>query len=247
MKLVSWNVNGFRAAIRHGFYDFLEKFKPDIVAIQEIKQSDKPLIQADYEVFWNPAKKKGYAGTAVLTKIKPLSVSYGIGIDKFDDEGRVLTLEFEQFFLLNIYFPNSQHGLTRLDFKIEFDEALLKYAEKLRKIKPVVLVGDFNVAHEEIDIARPKSNEGNAGFTQEERRWMTKFLDKGYIDLWRYFHKDVIQYSWWSYRFNARAKNIGWRIDYIIASQEFLPHIKNVEILTDVLGSDHAPLLAEII
>ncbi len=247
---MTWNVNGFRAAIRHGFYDFLKEYTPDILGIQEIKQDTKPMIPPEfneYKLFWNPAKKKGYAGTALFTKPTPLSVVYGMGIEEFDSEGRILTAEYDEFYLLNIYFPNAQHGLTRLDFKIAFDEALLNYAEKLRKNKPLIMMGDFNVAHTEKDIARPKENEGNAGYTKEEKEWMNKLLNKGYVDIWRHFHpNDSETYSWWSYRFNARARNIGWRVDYIVVGKEFINRVKSVEILTEVMGSDHAPIVAEL-
>ena len=242
LKILSWNVNGFRAVVKKGFFEFLKKEKPDILGLQEIKQIEKPMIE-EYLVVWNPAKRKGYAGTAVYTLVNPLKITKGIGIKKFDDEGRVITLEFEKFFLINAYFPNAQRGLKRLDFKLEFNNALLNYMEKLREKKPIVLIGDFNVAHKEIDIARPKDNIHNAGFTIEERQWMDKLLSKGYIDTFRMFHpNEKGAYSWWTYRFNARARNIGWRVDYVIVSNELKDKVKDAFILKDVYGSDHAPV-----
>ncbi len=245
--LVSWNVNGIRACYSHGFLAFVKKYKPDILALQEIKATPdklpKELVNLlDYESIWYPAKRRGYAGTAVYTKAKPTAVKYGTGIKEFDDEGRVITLEFKKFFFINAYFPNSQHELTRLKFKIKFDREILKYMEKLRKKKPVVICGDFNVAHKEIDLANPKQNEQNAGFTIEERREMNKILRSGYIDTFRMFVKEGGHYSWWTYRFNARARNIGWRVDYFLVSKELEKKVKDAFILEDVHGSDHAPV-----
>ncbi len=247
--IMSWNINGFKAAVKHGFFSVIKKYKPDILGVQEIKHDTTPLLPgelSDYAVIWYPAKKKGYAGTALLTKKKPSSVVKGIGEKAFDDEGRVITAEYEHFYLLNIYFPNAQHTLDRLDFKLKFDDALLKWVEKLRRQKPIVMMGDFNVAHEPIDIARPKQNEGNAGYTKEERDWFSKLLTHGYVDTFRYKHGDTVKYSWWSYRFNARARNIGWRVDYIVVSEELKRHVVESDILTDVKGSDHAPLIAKL-
>ena len=248
MHLYSWNVNGFRAVVKNGFYNFLNKYNPDILGIQEIKYSEKPLEPKDYSIIWNPAKRKGYAGTAIFIKknIDIKSKSFSLGVDKFDHEGRIIILELDEFYFINTYFPNSQHGLPRLDFKIEFDKLFHKHLNKLRKNKPVIACGDFNVAHEEKDIARPKSNEGNAGFTKQERDWMTKFLSDGYIDTFRYLHPNTIKYSWWSYRFSARKRNIGWRIDYFITSDDLKSKIKNADILANVLGSDHAPIYLHI-
>lgn len=247
LLLMSWNVNGIRAAVRNGFLDFLDKYNPDILALQEIKakEDDIPMEVRYYEgylKFFNPAKRKGYAGTALFTKIEPQSVSFGIGDEKFDSEGRVITAEYEKFYLVNAYFPNSQHGLTRLDFKIEFDRKIHAYLNELRRNKPVVLCGDFNVAHKEIDLANPKQNEKNAGFTPEERAWMDEFLKDGYVDTFRMFTKEGGHYTWWTYRFNARARNIGWRVDYFVVSEEMVPHVKKSWILSDVYGSDHAPI-----
>lgn len=247
MKLISWNVNGFRAAVRKGFYDFLEKEKPDILALQEIKSDEVPHfpIGFSYKVFWNPAKKKGYSGTAIFTKEKPRSYLHGLGEDKFDNEGRVTTLEFEAFYLINAYFPNSQRDLARLSFKLEFNQLMKKHLDKLKKKKPVVLCGDLNVAHEPIDIARPKANEGKSGYTKEERNWMTGFLKSGYLDTYRALHPKKEEYSWWTYRFGAREKNIGWRIDYFVVNSEYMESVKKAEILTSVMGSDHAPIFLE--
>ncbi|MBR9689828.1 MAG: exodeoxyribonuclease III [Candidatus Altiarchaeota archaeon] len=248
MKIVSWNVNGFRASVKKGFYEFLEKENPDVLCLQEIKSHEIPTFPLgfQYKVLWNPAKKKGYSGTAVFSKIPIRSYTHGLGEEKFDSEGRVTTVEFEDFFLINTYFPNSQRELTRLDFKLEFNELLLKHLEQLKKRKPVVLCGDLNVAHEEIDIARPKDNKKNAGFTQAERDWMTKLLSAGYIDTFRHMHPEDTAYTWWTYRFNARSRNIGWRIDYFVVSNKFTSRIEKASVLTDVMGSDHAPVLIEV-
>ncbi len=247
LLLISWNVNGIRAVVRNGFLDFLEKYDPDILALQEIKakESDVPMevrYYPGYHKYWNPAKRKGYAGTALFTKIEPLKVSFGIGDEKFDSEGRVITAEYDKFFLVNAYFPNSQHGLTRLDFKIEFDEKIHEYLNSLRERKPVILCGDFNVAHKEIDLANPKQNVKNAGFTPEERAWMDRFLQDGYIDTFRMFTKEGGHYTWWTYRFKARERNIGWRVDYFVVSEELKNKVKKSWILSDVYGSDHAPI-----
>ena len=250
LRIASWNVNGIRAAIRKGFWEAVRKLDPDILCIQEIKADAPPEIPLDlqgYVWYWFPAKKKGYAGTAVLTRAKPENVSYGLGIQKFDDEGRVITLEYPPFYLVNAYFPHAQRGLTRLDFKLEFNRAVEDYVERLRGKKPVVLAGDFNVAHREIDIARPKENAGNAGFTPEERAWIDRFLGKGWIDTFRYFHPDEAgKYTWWTYRFNARAKNIGWRVDYIVVSPELRENLRDAWIFYDTYASDHVPTVAEI-
>jgi exodeoxyribonuclease-3 len=245
--LVSWNVNGIRAAVRNGFLEFLEKYSPDILALQEIKakEDNVPMEVRYYEgyhKYWNPAERKGYAGTALFTKIDPLNVKFGIGDERFDSEGRAITAEYEKFFLVNAYFPNAQHGLTRLDFKLEFDNEIHRYLNSLRKKKPVVLCGDFNVAHKEIDLANPKQNEKNAGFTPEERAWMDKFLQDGYVDTFRMFTKEGGYYSWWTYRFKARERNIGWRVDYFVVSEELRNKVKKSWIMGEVYGSDHAPV-----
>ena len=261
MKLISWNVNGIRAVAKKGLADFLKKVKPDVLCLQETKISDAKREEhefdfADYIEYWHSAKRPGYSGVLTLVKkgIKILSAKKEIGIKKFDDEGRINILELDKFYLVNTYFPNSNHELSRLDYKIEFNDALLDYVKKLEKNpstslrtgKPVIICGDFNVAHQEIDLARPKDNMGTAGFTYEERIWMTKFLSKGFVDTFRYKNGNKIQYSWWSYRFNARVKNIGWRIDYFCVSKKLAAQIKSAYILNEVYGSDHCPVGIEI-
>jgi exodeoxyribonuclease III len=253
MKIISWNVNGIRAVVKKGFTNFLKKQKPDILCLQEIKINDEARMKEqfdfrDYQEYWHPAEKPGYSGTAVLVKnnLPVVSIKNGIGNKKFDREGRVQTLEFKNFYLINAYFPNSNHELTRLDFKLEFNKAFHKYANKLAKKKPLIMGGDFNVAHEEIDLARPKDNIGNPGFTDQERTWMTKFLNSGYIDTYRYLNKNKVQYSWWGYRFNSRARNIGWRIDYFCVPEKMKEQIKNAFILDKIMGSDHCPIGIEI-
>ncbi len=247
LTLMSWNVNGIRAVYRNGFLKFLEEYKPDILSLQEIKADKKsvpPPVKnyPSYIKYWNPAMRKGYAGTALFTKIKPKDVRFGIGNEKFDGEGRVITANFDKFYLVNVYFPNAQHGLTRLDFKLEFDEEFHKYVNSLRKEKPVVICGDFNVAHKEIDLANPKQNVKNAGFTPEERAWMDRFIADGWVDTFRMFVKEGGHYTWWTYRFNARARNIGWRVDYFIVSEDIRDRVKKSWILKEVYGSDHAPI-----
>jgi len=250
MKIISWNVNGIRAAIRNGFNDFLKNTKFDVLCLQETKESEtKPSKRENlnnYTEYWYPAKKKGYSGTAVFAKSKPKSVSFGIGIEKYDNEGRVITLEYDNYYLINAYFPNSQRELARLDFKLEFDKEFLKYCERLREKKPIIFCGDLNVAHKEIDLKNPKQNKKNAGFTFEERNWFDEIEKKGYIDTFREFVKEGENYTWWSYRFKARKRNIGWRIDYFIVSKELKKKIKNAFILKDITGSDHCPIGLEI-
>lgn len=255
MKILSWNVNGIRAVIRKDFLPFLKKEKPDIILLQEIKISAQDVLREqfdfpDYKEFWNSAERPGYSGTAILVKDslakKVIGNNNGIGQKIFDNEGRVQTLEFKNYFLVNTYFPHSNHELTRLNFKIDFNKAVARYLNKLTKKKPVIIGGDFNVAHQEIDLARPKDNIGNPGFTNEEREWMSKFLASGFIDTYRHINKDKIQYSWWSYKFNARARNIGWRIDCFCASQSIAKNIKRAFILDKIFGSDHCPVGIEI-
>lgn len=251
MNLISWNVAGLRACINKGLIDFMKKEGADVYCFQEVKCSEHqiPLELGElkgYESFHSFAKKKGYSGVSVYTKIKPLKVISGIGNNDFDSEGRTLTLEFENFFLLNIYFPHSQRDLKRLNFKLQFNNAVLEYCKKLEETKPVIIASDFNVAHTEIDLANPKQNEKNAGFTKEERRWFDLFLKAGFIDTFREFNKDKGHYTWWTYRSNARQRNIGWRIDYFIISAGLRNKLKKSEILKEVLGSDHAPILLEI-
>ena len=248
IKILSWNVNGIRSAWGKGLKELIQSKRYDILLFQEIKSDTVPveINELGYYVFPYPAKRKGYSGVLSLSKAKPLKVIEGIGDPKFDDEGRVLTLEFDNMYIINSYFPNSQHGLTRLEFKMKFDEEIEGFLQGLRKQKPVIICGDFNVAHEEIDIARPKENENNAGFTPQEREWMTKFLSLGYIDTYRMFVKEGGHYSWWTYRFNARDKNIGWRIDYCVVSEELKKKIIKADILEEQKGSDHAPVVIEL-
>ncbi len=253
MKIISWNVNGIRAVIKKGFINFLKKQKPDILCLQEIKidevsRAKEQFNFKDYQEYWHPAERPGYSGTAVLVKnsLTVISVKNGIGKKEFDREGRVQTLEFKNFYLINAYFPHSNHELTRLDFKLQFNQAFYKYVDKLAKKKPLVMGGDFNVAHEEIDLARPKDNVGNPGFTNQERAWMTKFLNSGYIDSYRYLNKNKVQYSWWGYRFNLRARNIGWRIDYFCVPEKIKKQVKSAFILDEIIGSDHCPVGIEI-
>ncbi len=249
--MMSWNVNGIRAVAKNGFVDFLKRYSPDILALQEIKASEDKVPKEiryypEYEKIWNPAEKPGYSGTAVFTKIAPKRVSKGIGKRKFDSEGRVITLDYGPIYFVNAYFPNAQRGLARLDFKLGFNRAIHKYLNKLRDEKPVIVTGDFNVAHKEIDLANPKQNEKNAGFTPEERAWMDEFLSDGWVDTFRMFTKEGGHYTWWTYRFKARERNIGWRIDYFIVSEDLVPRVKKSWILSEVYGSDHAPIGLEL-
>ncbi len=247
LNIVSWNVNGLRAALKKGFFEVLAKFNADIFAIQEIKALPEQLPDEvknieGYHVYWNPAVKKGYSGTAVFTKSKPLQVHFGLGREDFDQEGRVLTLEYENFYLLNIYFPNAQHELKRIDYEIEFDFAVLAFMEELAEKKSVVVCGDFNVAHQPIDLANPKTNEKNPGYSIHERAWMDRVVEAGYIDTFRMFDPGPDRYTWWSYRFNARARNIGWRLDYFIVDQGSKDRVRGAAIHEDVFGSDHCPV-----
>lgn len=249
MTILSWNINGIRAAIRKGFIDFLKKTKPDIICLQEIKISSEARAQEDfdfpdYQEFFNSAQRPGYSGTAILVK-NGLKVKILPDLN-WDDEGRIQVLDIGQYYLANIYFPNANHELSRLDFKIKFSDKLLVYLKKLEKKKPLIITGDYNVAHHEIDLARPKENVGNPGFTNEERVWMSKFLSRGFKDTFRNIHPDKIQYSWWSYRANARANNVGWRIDYFCVSDKIIKKISKAYILDSVMGSDHAPVGIEI-
>lgn len=245
IKLISWNVNGIRAAVGKGFLVFFHESDADIFCLQETKLSEGQL-ELDlpgYYDYWNYADKKGYSGTALFTKKKPLSVTYGIGVDEHDHEGRVITAEFAGFYMVTCYTPNAQHELTRLDYRMRWEEDFLAYIKKLDSRKPVIYCGDLNVAHEEIDLKNPKSNRGNPGFTDEERDKMTKVLAEGFTDTFRYLYPDRTDaYSWWSYRMNARAKNIGWRIDYFICSDRIADRIEDAVIYPDVMGSDHCPV-----
>ena len=249
MKLISWNVNGLRACMGKGFLDFVAAENPDILCLQETKmqqgQADVPVD--GYHEYWCSAEKKGYSGTALFTKTEPLTVSYNLGIDEHDHEGRVITAEYPEFYLVTVYVPNSQDGLKRLDYRMQWEDAFRAYVKKLDETKPVVICGDMNVAHQEIDLKNPKTNRKNAGFTEEERAKMSELLGAGFVDTWRHFYPDAEGvYSWWSYRFKAREKNAGWRIDYFIVSERFVGRVKAARILTDVFGSDHCPVAIEI-
>ncbi len=249
MKLLSWNVNGLRAVMNKGFKEFFKEINADILALQETKLQEGQIEfnPEGYYTYWNSAVKKGYSGTVVFTKKEPKKVTYGIGIEKHDQEGRVITLEFEKFYFVNCYTPNSQRELTRLDYRMEWEKDFREYLKELNKTKPVILCGDLNVAHNEIDLKNPKSNRHNAGFTDEERSQMTELLNAGFTDSFRYLYpeKEGI-YSWWSYMFHAREKNAGWRIDYFIVSNDIKEKIKDSIIHTEIMGSDHCPVELDI-
>ena len=249
MKFISWNVNGIRACREKGFMDFFNEIDADFFCLQETKLQEGQ-IELDlpgYEQYWNYAEKKGYSGTAIFTKHKPISVSYGIGVEEHDHEGRVITLEYENFYMITVYVPNSQDGLARLDYRMRWEDDFLAYIKKLEESKPVVYCGDLNVAHKEIDLKNPKTNRKNAGFTDEERGKFSTVLENGFIDTFRYFYPDMENiYSWWSYRFSARAKNAGWRIDYFIVSGALKDKLKAAKIHTDIMGSDHCPVELEM-
>lgn len=249
MRLISWNVNGLRACVQKGFLDYFKEADADIFCLQETKlqEGQIELELPGYEQYWNYAQKKGYSGTAVFTKKKPLSVSYGIGIEEHDREGRVITLEFESFYLVTVYTPNSQNELARLSYRMDWEDAFLEYLKRLEEKKPVVFCGDLNVAHQEIDLKNPKTNRRNAGFTDEERAKFTRLTECGFIDTFRWFYPDQEGiYSWWSYRFKAREKNAGWRIDYFCVSECLKNALKDAKIHTEVMGSDHCPVELEI-
>ena len=249
MKLISWNVNGIRACVGKNFLDFFKEVDADVFCIQESKMQEGQLVLEleGYEQYWNYAVKKGYSGTAIFTKRKPISVSYGMGIEEHDQEGRIVTIELEDAYVLTVYTPNSQNELARLPYRMTWEEAFLAYLKKLEEKKPVIFCGDLNVAHQEIDLKNPKSNRKNAGFTDEERSKFTTLLASGFIDTFRYFYPDMEQiYSWWSYRFSARAKNAGWRIDYFCVSKVLEDKLMGAKIHTEVLGSDHCPVELEI-
>ncbi|MGN1344343.1 MAG: exodeoxyribonuclease III [Traorella sp.] len=247
-KLVSWNVNGIRACVTKGFYDFFREVDADIFCIQESKMQDGQLDFKldDYYIYSNSAIKKGYSGVITFSRIKPITVRKGINIEEHDQEGRVLTLEFDNFFLVNCYTPNSKDGLLRLDYRMQWEDDFKAYLKQLEEKKPVILCGDLNVAHQEIDIKNPKTNQRNAGFTIEERNKMSELLESGFIDTYRYLYPNKVEYSWWSYRFKAREKNAGWRIDYFIVSQSLKDKIREAKIYTDIYGSDHCPVGLEI-
>ena len=249
MRLISWNVNGIRACVEKGFLDFFRDIDADVFCLQETKlQAGQIELPLDgYHQYWNYAEKKGYSGTAIFTKNEPLSVAYGIGIDEHDHEGRVITLEFEDYYLITVYTPNSQDGLKRLDYRMKWEADFFNYLKALEEKKPVIFCGDLNVAHKEIDLKNPKTNRKNAGFTDEERACMSKLFDSGFTDTFRFKYPDLTDaYSWWSYRFNARAKNAGWRIDYFIVSDSLNDKIADAKIHSDVFGSDHCPVELEI-
>lgn len=248
MRLISWNVNGIRAAIRKGFLDFLAQYDPDILCIQETKArpEDVDWDPSGYHQYWNSAEKKGYSGTLILSKKKALSTAAGMGIAEHDNEGRVLTAEYDRFFLVNVYTPNSKRGLERLDYRVEWDKAFLKYCKKLEKKKPVIFCGDLNVAHKEIDLTYPKANVKNHGFTPEERKGFDNIVKQGFIDTFRLFCQEPNHYTWWSQMHKARDRNIGWRIDYFCVSESLKPKLKRAAILPEVMGSDHCPVLLEL-
>lgn len=248
MKLVSWNVNGLRACLNKGFVESILSLEAAIVCVQETKAQEEQvdLMIDEYYQYWNSAVKKGYSGTLVLTKIKPLTWTKGIGIDDHDQEGRVLTLEYDNFYLVNVYVPNSQRGLTRLDYRMEWDDAFRTYLDQLNKTKPVIMCGDLNVAHAAIDLKNPKENQRNAGFTIEERNKFSEFLASGFIDSFRYLYPDKIEYSWWSYMNKARERNIGWRIDYFCLATRLQDKLKEATIYQNIMGSDHCPISIDI-
>ncbi len=248
MRLVSWNVNGLRAAIRNGFLDSVASMNPDILCLQETRVSPHEINVGlpGFHQFWNTAKKRGYSGTAIFSRTEPLGVSYGLGMPEHDAEGRVITLEYEKFHLVNVYTPNAQHELTRLDYRQQWDAAFLSYLAGLERTRPVIFCGDLNVAHKEIDLKNPRANEHNPGFTIEERTGFDRFIAHGFIDTFREFNQEPDNYTWWSYRFRAREKNIGWRIDYFCISKALRPALKNASIYKDIYGSDHCPVGIEL-
>tara|TARA_Y100001970_G_scaffold232077_1_gene288724 strand:+ start:6284 stop:7039 length:756 start_codon:yes stop_codon:yes gene_type:complete len=248
MKFISWNVNGIRAVLKKGFMDFLSEYNPDVICLQETKahkeQVDINLTDYPFD-YWNSAVKKGYSGTAIFSKQEPLNIIYDIGIEEHDQEGRVITAEFKNYYLITVYTPNSKRELLRLEYRQQWDIDFLKFVQELEKKKPVIFCGDLNVAHKEIDLKNPKTNRRNPGFTDEERASFDKIIDAGFIDTFREFNVDGGHYTWWSYMFQARKKDIGWRIDYFCISEALKPHLKDAYILKDVMGSDHAPVVME--
>ena len=248
MKLISWNVNGLRACVGKGFFSFMEAEQPDMLCLQETKLQPEqaPQIEGYYE-YWNSAEKKGYSGVALFSKTEPEAVSYGLGIDEHDHEGRVITADYGAFYLVTVYTPNSQDELKRLDYRMRWEDDFRAYLQKLDAEKPVIVCGDRNVAHQEIDLKNPKTNRRNAGFTDEERAKMTELLSAGFTDTFRHFYPELTgAYSWWSYRFKAREKNAGWRIDYFLVSNRLIGRVKAARILSNVFGSDHCPVLIEL-
>lgn len=252
MKLISWNVNGIRAASTKGYTEWFNEYKPDILCVQETKAQKEQLEEKlstpdEYFSYWNSAIKKGYSGTATLTKIEPKNIKFEMDDEKFDGEGRVILTEFDEFLLYNIYFPNGKRDLSRVDYKLEFSDKVLSICEEQKeKGKKIIICGDYNTAHKEIDLKNAKSNEKNTGFLPKERAWIDKLISHGYVDTFREFNKEPGNYTWWSYMFSARAKNVGWRIDYFFVSENVLPHLKDAFILPEVQGSDHCPLGIEV-
>lgn len=245
MKLISWNVNGIRACLQKGFMDFFKEADADIFCLQETKlqEGQHDLELPGYYQYWNYAEKKGYSGTALFTKQEPLNVAYGIGVEEYDHEGRVITAEYADYYVVTVYVPNSRRELERLDYRMQWEEAFLAYIKKLDEVKPVIFCGDLNVAHQEIDLKNPKTNHHNAGFTDEERACFTKVLENGFTDTFRFFYPDKTEvYSWWSYMFQARSKNAGWRIDYFVTSKRLDGQLQDAKIHTQVMGSDHCPV-----
>ena len=249
MKLISWNVNGLRACVTKGFLEYFKEADADIFCIQESKlqEGQIDLSLEGYHQYWNYAEKKGYSGTAVFTKAEPLSVTYGMGIEPHDHEGRLITLEYSDFYLVTVYTPNSQDGLARLEYRMEWEDDFRAYLKKLEESKPVTVCGDMNVAHCEIDLKNPKTNRKNAGFTDQERGKFTELLEAGFTDTYRYLYPEKIEYSWWSYRFKAREKNAGWRIDYFLVSEGMKQKVSDAKIHTEVLGSDHCPVELDLV
>ena len=251
MKIISWNVNGIRAVLKKGFAEWFAEEQPDILCLQETKarpeQVELPLEFAGYHQYWNSADKPGYSGTLILTKVKPINVLNGMGIDEHDREGRVITAEYADYFLVTVYTPNAQNGLARLDYRLQWDHDFLSYVKDLEKTKPVIFCGDLNVAHQEIDLARPKGNHKNPGFSPQERESFDNIVAANFTDTFRHFQPDTTEaYSWWSYRAGARARNVGWRIDYFCVSNSLTDSLKNAWILSEVLGSDHCPVAIEL-
>ncbi|WP_013179744.1 exodeoxyribonuclease III [Methanococcus voltae] len=247
MKLISWNVNGIKAILQKGFVDFVKQENPDILCLQEIKTNSPSQILdlSEYKQYWNTASKKGYSGTAIFTKQKPKNITYGM--DNFpDEEGRVITAEYDNYYLVNVYTPNSQRGLTRLDYRMKWDTKFLEYLLSLNESKPLIFCGDLNVAHKEIDLKNPKTNKKHAGFTEEERMGFDKYVENNFVDTFRLFNKESDNYTWWSYMHNARAKNIGWRIDYFCTSNSIVNYVKKSVILDKIYGSDHCPIKLEL-
>lgn len=244
MRIVSWNVAGYRSVVNKDFSNSMNNLKPDVICLQEVKclEKDIPYIPEGYEMYLYPAEKKGYSGTLIFSSIKPISVKYGIGEEVSDSEGRIITLEFDDFFIVNAYVPNSKKELERLDYRIAWEDTFRNYLKTLEKTKPVILCGDLNVAHEEIDIKNAKSNQRSAGFTIEERNKLTELLDSGFIDTFRYFHPEEVKYSWWSYLFHARENNAGWRLDYFVVSSSYIDNVIDSYIYNDIFGSDHCPI-----